>query len=219
MRTLLVLGALGGLAGGIGFVGPTQAIAQAAQAWEIGPIVRGRNSSVGMPPAPTPAGRGWYFDFPFPSEQAGHVHYVTFRPGSLAGKSRIVVRYRVEAASGVSFVPRDRPQEPATVSLYLQRRGDNWSGRGPYQFYRWFAPPSTVKRIQPGVHEMTVSLNDGRWLGVSGGRRAQDNRAAFAAALARTDRVGLLFGSSSRRGHGVYATGPARFTLVSFRII
>ena len=62
-----------------------------AQAWEIGPVIRGRNYSVGMPLSPTPARVGWYFDFPNPTANAGHAHYLTFRHGSLAGKRRIVM--------------------------------------------------------------------------------------------------------------------------------
>ena len=39
------------------------------------------------------------------------------------------------------------------------------------------------------------------------------------AAPADPDRLGLVFGSSEGRGHGVFATRPARFTLLSFRIL
>lgn len=218
MRSFLMLSAVGALSVASGVALPATATAQPAYAWEIGPIDRGRNISVGMPSRPTPAGRGWYFDFPYPREAAGHVHYVTFRPGAIIGKSKIVVRYRVEAARGVRFIARDTPAQPATVSLYFQRRGDNWTGRRQHEFFRWFAPPATVRQIKPGEHEITVSLRDGMWGSVLG-KPASANRAAFDSALAQTDRIGLVFGSASRRGHGVYATGPARFTLISFRII
>jgi hypothetical protein len=60
---------------------------------------------------------------------------------------------------------------------------------------------------------MTVSLSG--WTSVNG----RPNRTAFEDALVATDRVGLVFGSSSARGHGVFATAPARFTLISFRIL
>lgn len=218
MRIPVLLTA-GVLFGATGVALPSYASAQPADAWEIGPIDRGRNISVGMPSTPTPAGRGWYFNFPYPHEGAGHVHYVTFKPGPLIGKSKIVVRYRIEAARGARFVPRHDPQNPATVSLYFQRRGDNWSGRRHYQFYRWFAPRTTVQELAPGEHEMTVSLHDEKWVGVSGGKTARANQAAFNAALGDTDRIGLLFGSAGLRGHGVYATGRARFRLISFRVI
>ena len=211
MRSLLILAALAAAA-------PISATAQPAHTWEIGPVFRGRNASVGMPPAPTPAGWGWYFNFPFPHAGAGHVHYVTFQPGPLLGRSKIVMRYRVDAAPGVKFVPQERPAERATVSLYFQRSGDNWSGKRHYEHFRWFAPLDTLREIVPGEHEVTVSLYDGKWGSVMG-HPAAANWAAFQSSLAETDRIGVLFGSAGGRGHGVYATGPARFTLISFRIL
>ena len=217
MRELMIFFALALPAGG-GLAFSTVAAAQPAHVWEIGPVVRSRNSSVGMPAQPLPSGRGWYFDFPYPHSGAGHVHYVTFDPGSIAGRSRIVVRYRVDAPRGVRFVPQETPAARATVSLYLQRRGDNWSGRRHYEFFRWYAPPATVRELAPGVHEMTADLRDRDWISVMGAPASQAPD-AFTAANADTGRIGLVFGSSGARGHGVYATGPARFTLISFRII
>lgn len=189
----------------------------AASAWQIGPIVRGRNYSVGMPLTPSPGRSGWHFDFPYPSARAGHVHYVTFNHGPLTGKRRIVVRYRVDAAPGVRFVPQEEPQSPATVSLVFQRRGDSWSGRGRYETYRWYAPGHTVMPIAPGEHVMTVSLDD-VWTSVHGETAAAEPL-GFRQAIDGAERIGLVFGSSSARGHGVYATGPARFTVTSFRVM
>ena len=188
-----------------------------AAAWEIGPIDRHGNTSVGMPAQPTQGRRGWFFDFPNATVEAGHVHYVTFAPGSLAGKRRIVMRYRIEAARGVRFVPRQQPQEPATISLYFQRRGDNWSGRGRYGGYRWYAPVESIRRIALGEHEMVVDL-DGGWTSVMGIPASQDPR-AFREAMADAGRVGFVLGSRDLRGHGVFATGPARLTVTGFHII
>lgn len=217
MRSFVIAGIMVAAAVGSGAALPPSAPAQSASSWEIGPIIRGRNYSVGMPLQPTPSGRGWHFDFPFPNARAGHVHYVTFNPGSLAGKSKIVVRYRVETAPGTRFVPQEMPGAPATVSLFLQRRGDNWSGRGPYAWYRWYAPGSTVREVAPGEHELTVSLTDG-WTSVLG-KPSANNPGAFEDALADPGKIGLVFGTHAARGHGVYATGPARFTLTSFRLL
>ncbi len=186
-----------------------------AQQWEIGPIIRGKNYSVGMPLQPVATSTGWYFDFPYNSRADGHVHYVTFAPGSLAGKSQIVVRYKVTAAQGTRFVPQEHPELPGAVSLFFQRRGDTWSATGRYEHYRWYAPNQAVQNIAPGVHQMTVSLRDPEWISVFG-KNPSENPAAYAAALRDTDRLGLVFGSTSARGHGVFATAPARFELLSF---
>jgi hypothetical protein len=188
-----------------------------AQAWEIGPIIRGRNYSVGMPLSPTPARTGWYFDFPNPAASSGHVHYLTFRHGSLAGKRRIVMRYRIDAPRGTRFVPQQSPQNTALLSLYFQRRGDNWSGRGRYDPYRWYAPMHTAVPLTPGEHVVTARLDD-LWTGVNVTTAATDPE-AFREALEDADRVGFVLGSVAGRGHGVYATKPARFTVISFEVI
>src|SRR4051794_25341233 len=189
------------------------AVAQSG-GWQIGPHIRGRNYSVGMPYQPTPNGSGWSFNFPGPG---GHVDYVTFNPGSLAGARQITVRYRVDAAPGAAFVAQDTPQYPPTVSVAFQRAGDDWSARGEYEFFRWYAPHPTVQILTPGEHEMTVSLNDPDWISVNG-RAMSQFPGAYRSALGEATSVGLVFGSSPRRGHGVYATAPARFTLLSFDI-
>lgn len=101
------------------------------------------------------------------------------------------------------------------MSLILQRRGDRLTAR--YANYRWYAPVHTVVQLAPGQHRLTVPI-DSRWTSVLG-QPAGAHPRAFAAALADSDRVGLVFGTRSARGHGVYATGPARLTVTGFQII
>lgn len=211
MRTLIVL------CSAVLAATAAPASAQPAAAWEIGPIIRGKNYSVGMPLQPTPAARGWSFAFPQPDVGAGHVHYLTFRHGSLAGASRLVLRYRIDASPRTRFVPREHPDQAATVSLFFQRQGDSWSGKR-HEHHRWYAPARTMRALTRGEYEVSVELDDPDWISVFG-KTASANPAAFATALAQTERVGFVFGSGWARGHGVYATGPARFTLVSFRVL
>ena len=198
--------------------GASLASAPDATRWEIGPIIRGKNYSQGMPLQPQPPGTGWQFDFPGGSAAAGHVHYVTFRPGPISSKSRILVRYRVGARKGTRFVPQESPDLRGTVSLYFQRRGDNWSAKGRYEHFRWYAPNATVREIAPGEHEISVRLDDPDWISVLG-RTSGANPGSLETTLTNIDRMGLVFGSTAARGHGVYATAPARFTLLSFRIL
>ena len=134
----------------------TAMAAPEAHRWEIGPIIRGKNYSQGMPLHPRPARGGWQFDFPVGSAAAGHVHYVTFRSGPIAPDARINVRYRIDAPPGTRFVPQESPGSPATVSLYFQRRGDNWSAKGRFEHYRWYAPAATVRPLATGEQEISV---------------------------------------------------------------
>ena len=216
MKKALAIAAAGILAtAGLAAPSAAQRGYEQAREWTIGPIVRGRNMSVGAPLHPVRARGGAAIDFPYPNVNAGHVHYVTRPVRSLAGARSITLRYRVDAAPGTRFVSR-QGGGPGMISLFLQRRGDNWSGRGPYAHYRWYSPPSTVAALRPGTHTMTVRLDD-NWGGVMGGRRGQFPR-EFADALASADQVGITLGSARARGHGVYATGPATLTILDFDI-
>lgn len=185
-----------------------------AEAWEIGPVIRGRNYSEGAPlhPSPSPSGL-WHFDIP---EKPSGVHYVTFRHGPLTGKRRFVLRYRVDAAPGARIVPATDPALPSIITLYFQRRGDDWSGVGEYEAYRWFATFASRMPIEPGEHEIAAPL-DGLWSAVETSN-AQTNPAGFRAALAEADRVGFVLGGGDGFGHGAWATGPARLTVLEFRV-
>ena len=182
--------------------------------WTIGPIIKGRNYSVGMPLHPAPsAWGGWQIDLP---RAPGSVHYVTFRHGSLAGKREIVMRYRVEVAPGVRIVPTTNPALPSIITLYFQRRGDNWSGRGQFETYRWYATFASHMPIAPGDHVITAPL-DGVWTAVQTST-ARTAPAAFRAAIADADQVGFVLGGGDGYGHGVHATGRARLIVKSFRV-
>ena len=182
-------------------------------AWTIGPVIRGQNYSRLMPLHPSPGpGRSFHIALP---QAPGSLHYVTFRHGSLTGKSRIIMRYRIESAPGVQVVPRTAPQLPAQITLYFQRGGDNWSGRGPYEAYRWYATFATQSPT-PGSHQMVASLS-GNWTAVQRSS-ARTNPAAFRAAVAEADQVGFVLGGGDGYGHGVFATGPARLVVTEFRI-
>lgn len=186
-----------------------------AEDWEIGPWVRGRNYSVGMPSHPSPGPRGTLV-MEFPVAGSGQVDALTTTVGPLAGARTITLRYRVDATRGARFIADEMPNEPATVSLYFQQAGDNWSGRGRFASYRWYAPVRAVVPLSAGEHTVEVGLDE-TWTNVHGQPNHQ-MREGFVAALQNTARIGLAFGSPSRRSHGVYATRPARFTLLGLDI-
>lgn len=183
--------------------------------WEIGPTVRGRNYSIGMPERPRPAPAGGV-TFDFPTDGNGQIDAMTAPVEPLSGARAITLRYRVDLARGARFIADESPNEAATVSLYFQQRDDNWSARGRYGSYRWYAPVRAIVPLASGLFQMTVRLDE-TWTNVNG-QLVSQNRDGFDAALRDTVRIGLAFGSSSKRSHGVYATGPARFTLLNFKI-
>lgn len=218
MRSRLILSAVSVLGAASGLVLTSKAKGQPAHMWEIGPILGGRNVSIGMPATLTPAGRLSYFDFPHPNADAGHVHYVTTRTGPLVGKSKIVMRYRMDAPPGVRIVARQNPRTPATLALYFQRHGDNWSGRGPFEYYRWYATVANRIPLTPGEHQVSLSLEGRNWKSVMSAT-GLDVPTQFREALQNTKLVGFVLGGAGGAGHGVYATGPVRFTLISFHVM
>lgn len=185
-----------------------------ADQWEIGPIIRGKNYSYRMPLRPSDTRAGPSFEIPGPTAAAGHVHYVTVPTRPLEGARRITLTYRIDAAPGTRFVPQESPQLPATLSLYFQRAGDGWTTRQPD--WRWYAPTNRTMPLRPGTHTVSIGLDED-WIAMMG-PAAHANPRGFAAALAETRRVGFTFGSEGGRGHGVYATAPARFTILDFRV-
>jgi hypothetical protein len=185
-----------------------------ASEWVIGPIIDGRNYSVNMPLHPTPRpGGGFHIDLP---RHPGSVHYVTFPHGSLAGKSRIVMRYRIEADRGVRILASSDGKSPSMLTLYFQRSGDNWTARRSFEAYRWYATFATHTPLRAGEHVMVAPLA-GNWT-AAGTSTARNNPRAFQAAAANADQVGFVLGGGDGYGHGVYATGRARLVVTDFRV-
>jgi len=189
---------------------PMVPAAMVASNWEIGPIVDGRNYSRGMPLNPTQTPDGWAFDFPL---DTGTVGYVTLRHGSLANKAHILMRYRIEMDPGVVIHPLCCAQLPSIgPTLYFQQQGDDWQTDGK----RWWATFARVTPIEAGEFEVDIPLN-GAWTSVQT-MTAASNPQQFANAKANADRIGFTFGGGDGYGHGVYATGRARFVLTSFKV-
>lgn len=214
MKTRLSVALSAAAAAATLFAGSTVAAGPPAEAWEIGPVIRGKNYSHRMPLRPDAGREGASFAIPGPTAAQGHVHYVTTPTRPLAGARRITLTYRIDAAPGTRFVPQETPDMPGTLSLYFQRAGDGWTTRQPD--WRWYAPANRTVPLSPGTHRISIGLDED-WIAMTG-PSAFANRRGFADALAETARIGFVFGSHSARGHGVFATRPARFTIIDFRV-
>ncbi len=126
------------------------------------------------------------------------------------------MRYRIEAAPGVRILPATAPALPSILTLYFQRGGDNWSGRGFFEGFRWYATFASQSPISPGAHQIVAPLT-GNWTAVRTSS-ARNNPAAFRDAVATADQVGFVLGGGDGYGHGVFATGPARIVVTDFRV-
>jgi hypothetical protein len=177
--------------------------------WEIGPIMNGENYSVNMPLHPSIHPDGWYFDLPYPNAEAGSAHYITV-PATLSGKTgKITLKYRLE--TDAQIVPCKFPDNQATLSLYFQRDKDKWTAQ--YEAFRWYA---STQNITAGEHVLEADLGSD-W-GAVLRSTSKNNEDGFMAAVHNSVRVGFVLGGGDGLGHGVYATGPAKFIVTSFTI-
>ena len=211
-----------------------QALAQPsmrAQDWDI-------LHSVAMPAHPTQhSSGGWFFNFPqYPTENlpcandqaCASVHYVTVPLGSLAGRRALVLTGRVETPTGNPvFHYQTEPFNtaangcgaPAALRLYFQRRGDNLSGNGPYEHFRWWSNPGNVQMAR-GNFRLVVALVPSQWSNVRGhkGSLSAATINGFRAALSQVSSAGFTGGGGCSFGHGLNIdNGTARLVVTGFR--
>jgi hypothetical protein len=191
-------------------------VSLSAQAWTI-------QYSPGMPAHPIGVDGGWSFDFPAPrcgGAEVCSVHYVTTPVKmSLTTRGHVEAMFRVTTTGTPVFNyqlnPNNACDYPAHARLYLQRTGDDLSGQGEYEFYRWFSN-EVAYRLAAGNAHLTAALTPGQWTSVFGKKGDYDlaATAGFMQALQQLGSVGFVFGGGCFYGHGVNVTGgTARFTL------
>jgi hypothetical protein len=175
--------------------------------WAIGPVIGGINYSPGMPASTT--GQA----FTFPVGAPNHVGYLTrdpVGPYSLAGKSKI--KFVFEIIGDGPYRANASPPDITYVGLYFQRAGDDWSGQGVYEGYRFYTLDSIP--LKAGTWTLEVPLQRDRWTSVSANTASE---ADFAAAMNQASAVGFTFGNAEGKGHGVYSLSPGcRFTVESY---
>ena len=180
------------------------------RAWEIGPVIGGRNYSRG-PTRPSSSAAGLSVAIGPDAEP----HYVSFRHGSLQGKRRIRMRFRVEGPSGAIIYGAKCPTgTPSGVTLFFQRGDDDWASDGG----RWWATFATVSLNGPMGETEIVAPLDGKWTSVVA-MTAANSPNEFAAAKAYAGRVGFTFGNCQGFGHGARATMPVRFVVTRFQVL
>ncbi len=90
--------------------------------------------STGTPPTMAKQPDGTFtVDIP---QDPGSIHYVTTTAPALG--AAITLTFGIQGTGTVIPIPTaDTP--PAMIRLYMQRKGDNMSGQGQYEFYRWWS--------------------------------------------------------------------------------
>lgn len=179
--------------------------------WEMGPAIEHRNYSLGLPRSPDRDADGWGVAIGPTAEP----HYVTFRHGSLRGKTQIRMRFRVDGPRGAVIHGAKCPTgSPSAVTLYFQREGDDWATDGA----RWWATFASVQLKGPMAETEIVAPLNAKWTSVLS-MTADNNPNEFAASKANADRVGFTFANCEGYGHGARATEPVRFVVTSFKVL
>lgn len=166
-------------------------------------------NSRNMPAQMTRASDGSYF-FDFPSSDG--VHYVVEPAPQLQMGQVVKLDFNVSGSGTVLPVQGDT----AWVTLFMQRRGDNLTGSGPYQQYRYWGAKA---RLANGDGTASCTLTPDQWTDVFG-KPGTDFQTAFQDCVANAEMIGMTFGDpgAGATGHGCYSSGGNRFTLKSFTI-
>lgn len=156
----------------------------------VGPIIKGKNRSVGVPKELRAGG----FDFPL---RPGHVNAVV-KPTPMVGE-KVRLHYRVDGPTDVKFRPKERLDGVGTVSLMLQRKGDDYSGKGEKAFYRLYGPE--VHDLSVGLHTLEVAPGSLGWVGVMG---QEPSPGQWDDVLSNLAAIHVCFGEKDGpRAHGV----------------
>ena len=194
---------------------PPPVVPMNAEAWSI-------LYSPGMPPHPTSqTGGGWYFEFP---TDPNSVHYVLAAVNVAASsyvEANILVTNTKTPVFVYDFQRQNTCGSPAHVRFLLQEKGDDLSGTGGKQYFRWWSN-RVAYRLAPGQANMKASLTDlSQWTSVFGEKANATAAAAagFKEAVANLGGVGFSFGGGCFYGHGVAVRGgDARFVVTDYAL-
>jgi hypothetical protein len=152
------------------------------------------------------------FTFPGPGGVAGY--FYTQPPATMAQGQTVTLVYSIDGSTpewGVSD-PVDGP--PATMHLFLWRRGDDLSCNGVMASYRFWAPSGVTLKLGDDQTLSSV-LDPSVWTNCYG----QHNTSGFVEALENAMGIGFTFGGQKFFGHGVYLSGGnATFKVNNFTV-
>lgn len=175
--------------------------------WYIGPMVHGTNFSKNLPKRPTLTNTGWKIKMEADSE----LDSVTIDTGPLPKKGFITATLLL--SNPLALYPSEQKLLPAGFSIFIQRKGDNWSAKGEYEHYRWYSPivplNNTLKTLR-----MPLDADLEQWRSIMG----QGTPEGFYEALANASRVGIVFGWEGGRSHGILTRYPSTIELIEWKI-
>ena len=168
-------------------------------------------------PAATGGSAVWYFDFP--SGEGSGVDYVTtpYHPTQDIQGKTLSMTFKVVSNAPIYGLSDPATYPPIALHLYLERSGDDGTGNGEMQYYRWWCPSGYYNLGSADNTEVTIfcRLSSESWTSVRGATDA----AEFQQTLRSLQWIGFTFGGSAGWGHGVnLQSGTARFELIDFSV-
>lgn len=181
--------------------------------WDFGPTVGGKLYSYdedGRPISMRRTGDGdLAFDIP---GSPGQVDYLTAGGFDLRRFDGLRLVYGLEGRGTVK--PVGDSYVTARVRLFFQRQGDDWTGRGRFEHYRWWSV-AFGELVEAERVVIQAELHHSLWTSVYG----QTDRSSFEDAMRECRAVGMTFGGTYA-GHGVRVRdGNATFVLRSFETV
>ena len=144
----------------------------------------------------------------------------TYAPLRLEMQATVEITTSSGALFDFTKEPANTCPTPPTSHLYFQRRGDDMTGYGATEFYRWFSNPIKLV-LKAGKVTLAVPFDPAQWssvFGKFGNANAEANK-GFEAALKDVANVGFTFGGGCFFGHGAFVTnGTARFIVTEFKV-
>lgn len=204
------------------------AVSMAAAEWRI-------QFSPGMPSSPDPRDKGWALYFPAetdacPGATCPSVHYVVTRSPTVRVGQILTMTGEIIASDNAVFNHVIEGSDnniadglPSACRFYLQRAADNFSARGQYEYFRWWARTDAgAVVLKNGPFSASVVLDPENWRDVWGrlGNESAATEAGFNSALADVAYVGFTCGGGYSYGHGVnMQRGKAEFIMTTVNVI
>jgi hypothetical protein len=152
------------------------------------------------------------FTFPGPSGVAGY--FYTKPPATIARDQTVTLVYSIEGSAPVWEVSDPTDVPPATMHLFLWRRGDDLSCNGAMASYRFWASSGVTLKLGDSQTLASV-LDPSVWTNCYG----EHDTSGFAGALENAMGIGFTFGGQNFFGHGVYlSNGSATFKVNSYTV-
>jgi hypothetical protein len=155
-------------------------------------------------------------EFTFPADTSATAGYFYTKPaGAVAPNMTITLNYTVTGSSDFRQTPQSgqaNDVNPATITLFLWRQGDDLSCNGAFASYRLWAAKRNL--VIGNNQTLSAPLVGGSWTNCFG----KTDPIGFGGTLQNLLGIGFTFGGQYFNGHGVYNPGGAVFIIEGFTV-